>query len=64
MISFRELFKQKQLPVFVSIFLCIIGGIFLVSTIILSILYGIERNKIKFNEINDLCLSPYCIKTG
>ncbi len=58
MINFKKLFKQKQLLLY------IITGILLISTIILSILYSIQRNKIIYNQTNDLCLSPYCIKAG
>ena len=64
--------ERKRIRMFLSISLFTISVILLMSTVILSILYGIERTKTKThqkmsNENNksvDLCLTPYCIEAG
>lgn len=64
--------KENRIPVLLSIILCIITTMLLISTVAFGILYGIERNKttgqkgvlIRDSERNDLCLNPYCIEAG
>lgn len=59
-----ELFKRKYLFIILLLFLSIICGILLILTIVYSVLYSIEKNKVYINQTNDLCLTEYCIKIG
>lgn len=49
-------------PLRLSIVFGILAGLLLITTIVLGVLYGIERNKI--DDDNELCLTSSCIKAG
>ena len=64
--------EQKRIKILSPIFLSVIIVILFIATIILSILFGIERSQrkthenllVQTNQTDDLCLTPYCIEAG
>ena len=47
----RESFLSKQSIKWILILLGLIGALFIIATIVLAILYGIERNHTKYQNI-------------
>ncbi|UJR12864.1 hypothetical protein I4U23_017038 [Adineta vaga] len=60
----KQLLKWKWFIIFLSI----ITILFIITTIVLAILFGLKRNKTQdyqlINDTIDLCTTPYCIKTA
>jgi membrane metallo-endopeptidase-like protein 1 len=44
--------------------LAVLFGLFLISTIVLAVLFVIEKTKKTADVNNDLCLTPYCVKAA